>query len=163
MSIPNFSSSTNSSQVLEILYKKYNNLGYSQKGKQLQNEIVSRPNVYASQLLSNDIPLPAPLSSSFGTISDNNNSDGTIYKIQSTSSSYVNKYSNLLLTSDNASTYYSLNGTLFKDIIYNPINFYDIQIYRDSSSNNITNVSCVEISNMLNTNKYLTELYLDWN
>jgi hypothetical protein len=58
MSIPNISTNPRvASDVIELLYKKFNNVTYSQRGLTIPNENSSRPNVFANQILNQTIML----------------------------------------------------------------------------------------------------------
>ena len=113
MSIPTLSHEV--TKILELLYKKFNNVATSSIGLALHNEIKSRPIVRPHQIITSNIQPIAPSSQQLTSDRNLPNADGTTCTISRAAGiTYMEYYSNLQLkTVDKAAAIY--NNNLFSD------------------------------------------------
>jgi hypothetical protein len=129
--------------IIQLLYKKFNNVTYTDKRVPLFNELTSRPNVYIDQIINEIIPFsPADRQNEFVYITTGTNYDNSFYTIQGPPSDVfanIAFVSNLQLFSDNNYTYKYIPAegaeNIFMNIIFDPIKSYYFSIEVNNEPN----------------------------
>jgi hypothetical protein len=124
------------SDIVNLLYKKFNNVAYTDNTLYLGYEATSRPNVYINQIISEILP-PCPNNryNEYVLNRTETNLNGSFYTVKGPPpdiSANIVFIEGLILNTFNFQTYFLPD--IFKDIIFDPGNNYNLLLFVNGNS-----------------------------